>query len=107
LAEGISAYAVLSLNNSLLTFLCDNKKEARNGLSIGPFGYDDERWSGHAIDIKTVVFDDSFLDCTVIKSTTFGLNGCEKFEIIKVSPLVMRDDLNMYGMFLSFCREGL
>ena len=64
-------YAVLSNDNTVLTFYYDGQKESRQGLDIGPFRHDSVRWGGHASDIKTVVFDNTFSACTTITSIAF------------------------------------
>ena len=54
-------YAVLSEDSTVLTFYYDEQKEARGGMSVGPFenasarGWDEARES-----ITSVVFDASF-----------------------------------------------
>ena len=74
-------YAVLSDNNTVLTFYYDEHKAERNGMSVGPFtfSYDQERnrdvinsgWDEQRENITTVVFDDSFANCTSITSTAY------------------------------------
>lgn len=74
-------YAVLSQNNTVLTFYYDDQKAARNGMSVGPFehSYDQERnrdvinsgWDEQRENITIVVFDDSFANCTSITSTAY------------------------------------
>ena len=69
LAQGTVAgdaapYAVLSDNNTVLTFYCDDQKTARNGMDIGPFGQASERgWADACPTIVSVVFHSSFADC--------------------------------------------
>ena len=64
-------YAVLSQDNTVLTFYYDNQKEARNGMDVvGPFkkSYNAKRermgvdsgWDDQREMITTVVFDASF-----------------------------------------------
>lgn len=63
-------YAVLSEDNTKLTFYYDDQKVVRNGMSVGPFVYDDEKgWYDANSTIETVVFDESFADCSSITST--------------------------------------
>ena len=58
--ETLEPYAVLSENNTVLTFYYDGQKAARNGLDVGPFSwYDKERWGGHYPDLVSVIFDDT------------------------------------------------
>ena len=59
--KGAEAYAVLSEDNTVLTFYYDMKKEERNGMSVGPFnGYSERGWNFVQDAITTVVFDASF-----------------------------------------------
>lgn len=73
-------YAVLSDDNSVLTFFYDNQKAERNGMDVGPFEY---IWNGQTYEgifadwhkywesITSVVFDDSFSGCTTLTSTAY------------------------------------
>ena len=76
------AYALLSDNNTVLTFYYDFQKAARGGMDVGPFEESSERWNGHAGDIKSVVFDDSFANCTSITSTAYWFGGCSNLAAI-------------------------
>ena len=68
-AASIEPYAVLSDNNTVLTFYYDNQKTTRNGMGVGPFEKEADRgWSG-VLGINQVVFDESFANCTSITST--------------------------------------
>ena len=84
-------YAVLSENNTAielpyglgnstgltLTFYYDEKKAERNGLDIGPFGYDNERWGGteSTMRITQVVFDESFANYKELTSMDYWFSG--------------------------------
>lgn len=81
-SEKIVAYAVLSKGNSMLTFYYDTEKDERGGLSVGPFGCTDIRWKGHATDIKTVVFDESFFHNNLVESTAHWFEGCIQLKVI-------------------------
>ena len=71
-------YAVLSNDNTVLTFYYDEQKESRGGMSVGPFSNHDERgWYGSRETITSVVFDVSFADCSSITSTRFWFNRFE------------------------------
>lgn len=76
-------YAVLSDGNTVLTFYYDKKKDERGGMSVGPFDIPDDRgWATQSADITTVVFDDSFADCTTLTSTAMWLYGFQKLTTI-------------------------
>ncbi|MBR2778189.1 MAG: BspA family leucine-rich repeat surface protein [Prevotella sp.] len=64
-------YAVLSDNDTVLTFYYDNEKEARGGMDVGPFETLDtySRWNRSFWNVEKVVFDNSFANCTSITST--------------------------------------
>ena len=96
-------YAVLSNDNTTLTFYYDNYKADRNGLDIGPF--DDatkyrDLWDSHAGDITTVVFDDSFADCTTLTSTASWFKNFHKLtSIVGISNLKTDNVTSMLWMF--------
>ena len=93
-------YAVLSDNNTVLTFYYDDQKDARGGMSVGPFEESSERWNGHAGDITTVVFDDSFADCTTLTSTAYWFQGCFNLtSIIGIANLKTANVTDMRTMF--------
>lgn len=68
-------YAVLSDNNSVLTFYYDGNKARRNGMSVGPFTTFSEReWESNR-GVSSVVFDASFADFTTLTSTAYWFYG--------------------------------
>ncbi|MDE5572014.1 MAG: DUF285 domain-containing protein, partial [Prevotella sp.] len=85
--ELIEVYAVLSDSNTVLTFYYDNQKAERNGMSVGPFYYDDtwtlnQSWYAERDSITTVVFDASFAACTTITSTAYWFDGFKNLKVI-------------------------
>ena len=99
-------YAVLSEDDTTLTFYYDNNKESRNGMDIGPFEYDmsimgpNSGWYAQSKSITTVVFDDSFADCTSVTSTSFWFEGCNNLTtIIGISNLHTDNVTDMSWMF--------
>jgi hypothetical protein len=57
LAGDVAPYAVLSDNNTVLTFYYDDQKAARNGMDIGPFSSEAERgWGSVVSSVSKVVF---------------------------------------------------
>ena len=93
-------YAVLSENNTVLTFYYDEKKNERNGMSVGPFDYTSERWNGHHAEILSVIFDSSFANCSTLTSTAYWFYGCEKLDaIIDISNLKTDNVTSMGSMF--------
>ena len=72
-------YAVLSKDNSVLTFYYDDQKAARGGMSVGPFNtgsssnpnLNSPSWVWKRQSITSVVFDASFANCTTLTSTAY------------------------------------
>ncbi|MBR2229261.1 MAG: BspA family leucine-rich repeat surface protein [Prevotella sp.] len=76
-------YAALSDDNTTLTFYCDNNKKAKGGMSVGPFNhFSSSSWYDQRSNIKTVVFDDSFANCTSITSTAYWFYECQNLTTI-------------------------
>ena len=100
LLEIKDAYAVLSEDNTVLTFYYDNQKDARSGMSVGPFNDNsDQSWFNAAI--TTVVFDDSFANCTTLTSTAYWFNDCRNLLVIngldKLNTTNVTDMSYMFG----------
>ncbi|MBQ6406365.1 MAG: BspA family leucine-rich repeat surface protein, partial [Prevotella sp.] len=97
-------YAVLSDNNTILTFYYDNQKTARGGLSVGPFDNSTVSWRSARSEIQTVVFDASFANCTSITSTAKWFSGFSSLDKIEGMENLKTDNVtNMSGMFAG-CR---
>lgn len=98
-------YAVLSENNTVLTFYYDDQKAARDGMDIGPYNgnspaYMYDRWRGKFEDILTVVFDDSFANYTELTSTSYWFYRCFKLTtIIGIENLKTDNVTDMSYMF--------
>lgn len=101
-------YAVLSDNNTVLTFYYDDQKAARNGMSVEPHNvyFDDNsyyvecEWSNQKENITTVVFDSSFSNCTSLTSITHWFNSCWNLtSIININNLKTYNVTDMSGMF--------
>ena len=87
-------YAVLSADNTVLTFYYDDQKAARNGMDIGPFTMEgwvvnsvwyeqvNSGWYEQRENITSVVFDASFADCTTLTSTAWWFFGFENLSRI-------------------------
>ena len=106
-AGDVEPYAALSENNTVLTFYCDEKKEERNGMSVGPFNgeVEDVPWFNNCYSITTVVFDDSFANCTSLTSTANWFHVCEHLTtFIGMENLKTDNVTNMKNMFYS-CRS--
>ena len=94
-------YAVLSDNNTKLTFFYDDQKDIRGGMSVGPFDLNNyPSWYNQRESITTVEFDDSFANCTTLTSTAFWFYNCGKItSIIGISNLKTDNVMNMGWMF--------
>ena len=97
-------YAVLSEDNTVLTFYYDDKKEARGGMDVGPFTYYEDSvnsgWYAQREDITNVIFDASFANCTSITSTAYWFHGCGRLEkIIGIENLNTGNVTDMADMF--------
>ena len=97
-------YAVLSDDNTTLTFYYDTQKEARGGMSVGPFASSRSRsWYNQASSITTVVFDDSFANWTTLTSTAYWFENFSNLTTITGIENLKTDNVtNMRAMF-SLC----
>ncbi len=96
------AYAVLSENNTVLTFYYDtNKSTHPDAMSVGPFTQASERgWNSYMTDITTVIFDDSFANATNITSTAYWFADCSSLtEIRGIGNLNTSNVTTMLWMF--------
>ena len=98
-------YAVLSDNNTVLTFYYDNEKSARGGMDVGPFIMDQETglnrgWEEYKGMIQTVVFDESFTNCTSITSTSYWFYNFSHLEtVVGIENLNTSNVTEMHSMF--------
>ena len=97
-------YAILSNDNTVLTFYYDRMKNERNGMSVEPFTYIyggvGSGWYVQRESITTVVFDDSFANCNNITSTAYWFYGCINLSTIKdIKNLKTENVTDMLCMF--------
>ena len=94
-------YAVLSDDKTVLTFYYDGKKESRGGLSVGPFtNEEDPAWNTYRESVSSVVFDESFANCTTLTSTAYWFYNCSSLTgITGISNLKTDHVTNMKFMF--------
>lgn len=108
--DNYEPYAVLSEDNTVLTFYYDNKKTDRNGMKIGPYNYYKDEdgtiyfhpasWNKQAENIMSVVFDESFADCTTITSTALWFRDCKNLtSITGINNLITTNVTDMGYMF--------
>ena len=100
-AGDVEPYAALSENNTVLTFYCDDQKAIRDGMGIGPFDDSNARgWKDACQSITTVVFDESFANCTSITSTARWFDGCSNLTSISgINNLYTANVTSMRRMF--------
>ena len=95
-------YAVLSDNDTKLTFYYDDQREARGGMSVaGSFAYPDyQPWHSQAVSITSAEFDPSFANCTTLTSTRFWFYDCKNMGAIFGIQYLKTDNVtDMWGMF--------
>ena len=105
-ASAQEPYAVMIDGNTAIEFRYDNEKAARGGMDIGPFlGIEDRPWHDMASGIYSVVFDESFANCTSITSTVMWFAGFSNLEtIIGIENLNTSNVTDMQAMF-NGCRK--
>lgn len=97
-------YAVLSENDTKLTFFYDDKKEARGGMSVGPFSsYAERGWNDHCGNITNVVFDESFADCTTLTNTAHWFYRCENLASITDIKNLKTDNVTRMRHMFRYC----
>lgn len=107
---GPEPYAVLSQNNTVLTFYYDENKGQRNGMGVGPFvqpivvdgdDYYSTIWNTDSRNIRRVVFDASFDNCTTITSTDQWFSYFSNLtEIVDLKYLHTQNVTSMNDMFV-------
>lgn len=105
------AYAVLSNDNTVLTFYYDDNKAARDGMNVGDGHFQtsigslwivSSGWYNHRETITTVVFDPSFANCKTLKSTAFWFIYCTNLSDIQgISNLKTDKVTDMQRMFVN------
>ncbi len=90
-----------TLKQKTLTFYYDSHKESRGGMSVGPFALDsDMAWYNQTKSITTVVFDNSFANCTTLTSTAHWFERCSNISsILGIDNLKTDKVTNMARMF--------
>ena len=96
-------YAVLSDNNTVLTFYYDDQKEARNGMSVGPFTGIGSGWYENRETITNVVFDASFANCTTLTSTAYWFYGLKNLTTITGIGNLKTDNVTDMGHMFILC----
>lgn len=101
-ASAQEPYAILIDNGTALEFRYDDQKSAyRDAMSVGPFtSMDQVPWHAYNESIISVVFNDSFANCTSITSTALWFAFLSNLhEIVGIQYLNTSNVTDMYGMF--------
>ena len=101
-SEGPQPYAIFIDNNTALEFRYDDQWSAyREAMMIYPFSSTVDRgWNDMAESIHSVVFNESFANCTSITSTEYWFFGCSNLEtFIGLENLNTSNVTNMASMF--------
>ena len=103
LEQKLQPYAALNYNNSTLTFYYDIYMNNRYGMSIGSFDSSTSRgWDSNSNSITTVVFDESFAECTDLTSTAYWFADFNKLTTIRGIKNLKTDNVtDMKSMFKS------
>ena len=104
---GDKPYAVLSEDNTVLTFYYDDQKAARGGWGVGPFnGAGQRAWDGYKNNIQTVVFDESFANCT-ITSTSHWFYSSVNSRLTTITGLenLKTDNVTDMSHMFEYCTE--
>ena len=97
-------YAVLSNDDTVLTFYYDGNKASRGGMGVGPFNYySHSGWSDKCNSITTVVFDDSFANCNSITSTYDWFSGCRNLTTITGIENLKTDNVTIMSFMFMNC----
>ena len=102
LASAQEPYAILIDNGTALEFRYDNEKSAYpDAMSVGPFTEPIQRgWDLSTESIRSIVFNQSFANCTSITSTAYWFAGMTNLEtFIGLEYLNTSNVTAMNGMF--------
>ena len=101
-AQEVEPYAILIDDGTALEFRYDDMKSAyRDAMDIGPFTEAIQRgWDSSAEGIYSVVFNESFANCSTITSTAYWFAGLSNLEtFVGLEYLNTSNVTNMYMMF--------
>lgn len=101
-SEGPVPYAIFIDNNTALEFRYDDQRSSYpEAMDIYPFSSTVDRgWHDMAESIRSVVFNESFANCTSITSTELWFFGCSNLEtFIGLEYLNTSNVTNMASMF--------
>jgi len=97
-AETVAAYAVLSDNNTVLTFYYDDQINSRGGMSVQDLG-----WLQMSSSVTSVQFDRTFASYSP-ESTSYWFSEMSQLQALDLSNLNMASVTNTDGMFMNSSR---
>ena len=109
-------YAVLSNENTKLTFYYDNLKAGRNGMGVGPFVHttynsetdvsdvDGRGWNDAIKSITKVEFDNSFKDCNSLTSTAYWFYNMNALKSITGIQNLNTENVRDMSCMFYYCR---
>ncbi|MBP5713339.1 MAG: BspA family leucine-rich repeat surface protein [Prevotella sp.] len=102
--EAPEPYAVLSNNNTVLTFYYDENRAEHNGMDVGPFSdYESRGWHNNCESITSVVFDASFTNYASLNSTAHWFNQCKNLTTITGISNLKTDNVTDMSMMFQDC----
>lgn len=103
-ASAQEPYAIMIDDNTAIEFRYDNEKAARGGMDIGPFSKAEDRpWHSLAEGVYSVIFDESFANCTSITSTDYWFFGCRNLDYIGGLEYLNTTNITGMGSMFWFC----
>lgn len=103
-ASAQEPYAVMIDGNTAIEFRYDNEKAARGGMDIGPFSKAEDRpWHSLAEGVYSVIFDESFANCTSITSSDYWFFGCRNLDYIGGLEYLNTTNITGMGSMFWFC----
>ena len=98
-------YAVLSENNTVLTFYYDKEKQIRGGLDVIEWwvGYEDLSWHPYRETITNIVFDSTFINCTTLGCAAYWFRNCVNLTTISGLQYFNTENIQYMGSMFEGC----
>ena len=98
-------YAVLSNENTVLTFYYDDQMTARGGMSAVYASEAERGWNDVTASITSVVFDASFAGCTTLTNLVGLFAGCENLTAISGIEYLKTDNVTDMSSMFANCKS--
>ena len=102
-AQSSEAYAVLSEENTVLTFYYDDQKDSRTGTKMTVTTGETRGWYSYMANITSVTFDNSFANYTGLTSTGSWFNGCTSLTSITGLGNLNTDNVTNMSVMFRMC----